>query len=102
MHPDILGEQISIGAAIAWVIERAKQSNWRALNWITPTTDKLNRVLSVLAAVAATAGLHFTMDYQAGALTVTGLTGGNLQHFAWEAFKVFVFQEGSYRAMLKK
>ena len=101
MHPDVMSEQVSLAVVVSYLIERAKHSNWRLFSWMSTKTDRVNRMLAVLGALAATAGLHFAFEMQEGVLTVSGLTGGNLQHFGWEAFKAFVFQETAYRAALK-
>lgn len=97
MH-DVIGTQVTVSAVAVYLLEKAKKAKWFPL--VQAGSPAVNRVVAVLVALATAAGIHFSFD--AGTLTVSGLTGENFIHLAGEAIRAFVFQEGIYQTVILK
>lgn len=89
---------LTASAVSVWIIQQLKKAKWFAL--LTPSTATLNRLASMIAALATATGIH--MAFAAGTLTITGLTltGIVAALIAW--FKSFVMNEIVYQAVANK
>lgn len=91
------GAQVSIALAVSWILERVKQGE--AISWVRADTQKLNRWIAIIVALASSVGVGFS--YHAGTLTITGLTLTSILTYAWHWLEQFVVQEASYQLVVK-
>jgi hypothetical protein len=92
--------QLTAAGLVVWCIQKLKAAG--SIPWIHRQTDKLNRILAVLAALLTAAGIAWTFTPQTGTLVITGLTVANLAHVAWIALQQVVAQELIYRTAVKR
>ena len=84
----------SSGVASVYIIELLKKSP--LFPFITKHTVVLNRYIGILASGAATLGISFSFDSQAGSLLITGLTFTTAAHSAWHWFTQWAVQQFVY------
>lgn len=100
MNEAVLGTQISAAGIAVYLIQWLKNTN--KIPWVSASTDKLNRVLSVILAALATVGVNVQFDQAAGSLLITGLSLTTALTLGWKLVEQFVFQELIYRGAAKK
>ncbi len=88
-------------AVFAWLIQRLKNST--LFPWINAETEKLNHLVSALAATLLAAGIALTSDWDPQThtfiLTVSGLSLLNVLHFVWSALGNYVMQKGWFKVL---
>jgi hypothetical protein len=80
------------------VMQGLKKANW--FPWINTTTERLNRIIGIVAAMALSAGIHASYHYgEAGTLifTLTGFTLVNIKAFVGHAIGQWTAQHGFYK-----
>ncbi len=95
-----LQDQIVLAGVAIWTIEKLKAS--KRFTFIDRYTDQLNKALSMLLAVLATAGIGVTFNMAEGSLLITGLTPESVLNFAWSAASQFVIQQAGYHSVVKQ
>ena len=84
----------AINAVIVWLIQKVKLTKW--FPSITTETQKLNKILSAVAATLASAAIVFSFanpEQGTYVLTVTGLTLANFVNFMTTAVVNYVGQK---------
>ncbi len=66
--------------------------------WITREKNTLLRVISILAAVGASAGIGYVWNSTDHSLVISGLTLSNVGLFLWACMKQFVMNETIFHA----
>ena len=92
---DIIGAQFTASAIIVWGINRLKNAGW--CSFISAESDKLNRLIAIVAAILVGLGVHAEFDQAAGILTVTGLTAQGLIHNSLACVQSFATQQCLFR-----
>ena len=95
MNP--LLNQLSINVLAAAIIQAAKRSDSKALAWINTNTPWINRIIAFIAAIATATGIAWT--YNAGTLTITGLTATTILVALWKIVQNYLAQHVFYRIM---
>lgn len=91
--------ELLVPALLSWVMEKAKKANW--ISFITPESrDGAQRLFSALLATLGAVGI--TMSYDAGTLTITGLTLENGFSLATLCVQNFMIQHTVYHGLVKK
>jgi hypothetical protein len=98
MNDTALTGQFTIAILVPIVFQWIKIRKW--FPWITVETQKLNRVVGVAVAFAASIGVVVGFDRTAGVLTVTGLTLAGLSHGVWRFVQQWAFQQASYKLII--
>lgn len=102
MTDEGLGQRAAMAYVAAMVIDWLKRTNW--VPWINHNTDKLNRVVSIVAAIGQTAGFNFifegTLD-AGGILHVSIPSLSAIVHFATDSVYTFAAQEFAYKVAMK-
>lgn len=93
-----LTEQATIAVITTYVFQWIKKSSW--FPWLTMNSQKLNRILGVVVAFAASIGVVATFDHTAGVLTVTGLTMAGLGHGVARFIQQWVMQQTAYKVVI--
>lgn len=99
-HATNLQDQIVLAGAAIWAIEKLKAS--KKFPFIDQYTDQLNKFLSMLLAVLATAGIGVTFNMAEGSLLITGLTPESVLSFAWNVASQFMIQQAGYHSVVKQ
>ena len=84
----------AINAVIVWLIQKIKLTRW--FPSITTETQKINKIVSAVAATLASAAIVFSFSNpEAGTyvLSVTGLTLANMVHFVTTAIVNYMGQK---------
>lgn len=89
---------LTASAVSVWIIQELKKAKWFQL--LTPSTATLNRLASMLAAVATATGIH--VAFSAGTLTISGLTLTGIIGAVIAWFKSFVMNELIYQGIANK
>lgn len=97
--------QLTSAAIVIYGLEALKR--WRVVQAVTHETRSLNRLLGVVGAGLAAAGVHFAFDSsaaQAGTyvITITGVTWSNLLHGAWNWISQWALQQLAYDGAVAK
>ncbi len=100
MDQSVMQDQFSLGFLSVWIIQRLKAMKW--IPFINDDTTGLNRLLSAIAAAAASAGLTFHYDPTGGVMTLAGLTLTSAVSFVLAIVWQGAIQEGLYRGLFKK
>lgn len=103
MHRDALIEQTVIAALAAKIIEMLKLS--RSFPWVSQHKAAANRTLSVLIAIATSAGFAFAWSgsfEQGGVLTISVPSLQGVIEFAYHAGYQFLAQEATYRNLIEE
>ena len=87
--------QFSASAVVVWGLNLLKKSAW--CPFISFESDKINRLVAVLAAILVGLGVHAEFDQAAGILTVTGLTIQGLVHNSLACLQSYAVQQGMFR-----
>ena len=87
--------QFSASAVVVWGLNLLKKSAW--CPFISFESDKLNRLIAVVASILIGLGIHAEFDQAAGILTVTGLTAQGLVHNSLACVESFVTQQCLFR-----
>jgi len=95
MDDPTLITQFSSAAGIVWLIQELKTSKWCA--FIHNNSFKINRIVSLIAALASGAAINWNWDSATSSLTITGLTGTAIATFLWHAAQQFIGQEMLYQ-----
>jgi hypothetical protein len=91
--------ELLVPALFSWLMERAKNTNWISI--ITP--ESRNAVQRLVSALLATLGaVGITMSYDAGTLTITGLTMENGFSLAVLIVQNFLIQHTVYHGLVKQ
>lgn len=88
--------QIVIGYLIVTTMEWLKERQW--FPWLTPYTDKVNRIVGATAAFLYSIGIHYQFDSAAGMLVISGLSMEPLI----DGLRGFVMQQLMYRGAIEK
>lgn len=88
-----------MAAAVPLLLEAAKR--WDKFPVLTMHSDKINRVVAVLAAVLASNGISYHFGGATGELVVNGLTAMGLSRVVVAMATQFGLQELVYRKLLK-
>jgi uncharacterized membrane protein len=96
-----LSDKIGLAILIPWVIEQMKTSRWRIFDWIGPYSTRVARMLSLVGAATATAGIIVRYDPTAETLLLTHVSVSSLALLLFELVKQFAMQEAAYRSAFK-
>lgn len=103
---DFLSQNVPWGLLVALMMQGLKKSDWfKLLNVPAGPSDKLqervNRLVSVVAAFIVTLGIHYTWHYDGTnyELAFTGTVAG-LRSGAWEVAKQWGAQHGMYKLVV--
>jgi hypothetical protein len=99
-----LSIQLGLAAVVPLAIEALKNSRLPGLGWINQGTVVVSRLLSLLCAAAAAAGLVVEFDgslLTPGTLTIANLGLWTAARFSWELVAQFSLQELAYRAAVQ-
>jgi hypothetical protein len=102
MHRDALIEQTVIAALASKVIQMLKMSD--RFPWVSQHTKAANRALSMLIAVATSAGfaVAWSGSIEAGGVLTIGVPSlQGIVEFAYHAGYSFIAQEASYRGLIE-
>ena len=102
MTDTAFGHQVAIAAVLVWVLQMLKRAGW--FPWLDANSDTANRIISVIAALVAGAGITFSV--------MGGIEDGGGVLIKWPALSAmtnglshcvvqYVLQEGIYRKMVK-
>ena len=103
MNVELLKDQIVIAYGVSLLLEWLKRL--KSLPWINAHTDKLNRNLSKLIAVATSAGIALAWSGSADAgwtVTLSIPSAHSLWDFAVNAAFSFFAQEVAYKTSIKE
>lgn len=90
---------LTTGAAVVYFIEWLKRQGW--CPWVTPSSDAVNRLVSLGGAVIAVMGISFTYDPMAGgAIMLPPLSV--LAVGAWEVVKQYSLQQVLFDAAIRQ
>lgn len=89
---------ITTSAVSVWLIQQLKKSKWFAL--LTPSSTTMNRLASIVGALLSATGIH--LAFNAGTLTITGLTLATAVPALIAWFKSFVMNELIYMGVQTK
>lgn len=90
--------ELLVPALLSWLMEKAKTTAW--ISVLTPESrDSVQRTISALLATLAAVGI--TATYDAGTLTITGLTIGNGISLAMLTVQNFLVQHTVYHGLVK-
>ena len=84
----------AINAVIVWLIQKVKLVRW--FPWITTETQKINRIVSAIAATLASAGMTFSFtnpEHGTYVLSVVGLTLTHVVNFGVTAIVNYFTQK---------
>jgi hypothetical protein len=97
-----LTSHLTAGAAIVYGLQWLKDAGW--CPWLTSDTKTINRVLSLVLAAMASAGINFMYDasLEGGTLVIHGLSFSTVAHTLWEVFKQFTAQQMIYDGVVQK
>jgi len=96
---DLLTSQFTVAYIAAALIEWLKKQSW--FPFVNVDTSKLNRVFAAAVALLATVGITTTFDSEAGVLTLSGLTLGNIAQSVWIWITQYALQQGAYKGLIK-
>ena len=102
MHRDALIEQTVIAALASKIIQMLKASD--RVPWIAENTKVANRLLSMLIAIATSAGfvVAWSGSIQAGGVLTIGVPSfQGLVEFFYHAGYSFIAQEATYRGLIE-
>jgi len=100
---NVLSTQITLSGLSVLLIQKLKDSKWAT--WFHRESDRLNKVMSLITAIASSAGIHWTWTH--GALPgdymmhVSGLTLVGISTGVWAITKSLVMNELIYRGTAK-
>jgi hypothetical protein len=96
----LIVNQISSAAVVVFLLEFLKKQPW--FTWLTEeSTKKVKMAFSVVFGALAVAGIGYSFNADAGALTITGLTFTGIVTALWEVAKQFVWQKAIYKLVKK-
>jgi len=84
---------------VSFVLQHAKTSPAKVWTWFSSTRPWVVRLVAALIAALTAAGIAW--DYTGTTLTITGLSATNAIYFGWAVLKQYLFQDASYRLLLK-
>ena len=96
MEEGLLGQQFSVAMLTTTVLEWLKSKPWFPLAGYD--SAKINRITSLVIAIATGVGLHFAFDptINNGTLTITGLNFESIWHSGWAAAEQYAMQHFIY------
>lgn len=92
---------ITTSTVAVWLIQQLKKAKWFPIVQERGTVFAA-RLLSVLAAVAGTAGIQWQWAPSTGTLAITGLTWTVVGIGAWHCVQHFALQEWIYQSAVNK
>lgn len=101
--PSPLGNMVTAAGISAWAIHRMKE--WHKIPWINDNSDKINRAISALLALATTLGLHFafhtdTTGVHHGGIIEIGLPNATeFVEAAWRTLGSYIFQQAAVKQL---
>jgi hypothetical protein len=103
MNETALGHQIGIAAAVVWVLEFLKRSNW--FPWLNQNSATINRVVSIavalIAAVGVTMNISGNLDL-GGTITISFPSLPAMLDAGSHFLSQIALQEGFYQQIVKK
>ncbi len=103
MDESTLTHQFAISAVIVYVVERLKY--WPSFRWIDTDTDRVNRIVSIAAALFTAVGLQISMAgsfHAGGTLTITWPSVAQMYDAGTHFVAQMAMQELMYRGAIKK
>ena len=94
----VSGDNVILAIIASYLIQYLKDSQARALEWVTSEHPEVLRYLS--AVVASLTAVGISVSFEAGVLTVTGLTIANLVNLLMTAVSQFVLQHSAFRLLI--
>ena len=84
---------LGLAVVIPFMLQAMKNASW--FPWLTRHTSQLNFAVGIVAATAATFGIHATWDASTGGtITIPGLMG------LWQAFVQWAAQQTAYKGLV--
>lgn len=84
---------LGLAVVIPFLLQAMKNSTW--FPWVSRQTSRINFVVGVIAASAATFGIHATWDASTGgSITLPSLMG------LWQAFVQWTAQQTAYKGLV--
>jgi hypothetical protein len=102
MNESTLTHQLAISACIVWALERCKR--WPAFRWVAVDSDRVNRLVSVCAALCTAVGLQASMSgsfHAGGTITITWPSLAQMGDAGAHFVAQLVMQEMVYRGVVK-
>lgn len=95
MNELVTQDNIAVALLATYVIQWLKEHPSKMLSWLSEAQPGIVRGFSALVAALSAAGI--TYEFDAGTLTVAGLTAVNVGNFLVTAVFQFVFQHFAFR-----
>ena len=96
---ELLTSQMTSAYITSALLEWLKAKPW--FPFASADTAVLNRATSMIFALIAAIGLHYTFDAESGVLTITGLTAANILHTGWAWIQQYALQQAAFRGLVK-
>lgn len=97
MDTSTLQQQIPIALLLVFVQNFLKQQTWFPL--ISYNSAKMNHIFAIIAAGAATVGIHFTFNSADHSLMITGLSAATIGTAAWHWLQQYILSKTAYTAL---
>ena len=89
--------QVKINGFVAFVIQKMKEAQTPALNWISTNTPGVTRVVAAAAAAATAVGIHWTFTGQT--LMITGLSATGIVTLLYNITQNYLFQHAWFKTI---
>ena len=99
METELITSQLTAAYATSAVLQWLKGKPW--FPFANANTAALNRATSMVLALIAAIGLHYTFDAESGVLTISGLTAANILHTVWAWVQQYALTQASYKGLIK-
>ena len=95
---DEMQSQIGLGLLVVFVLQWLKGQKW--FPFVSFDSQRINRIIGIVVAAAASWGIVGTFDYGTGTLNITGLTPDHLWSWAQHAGYQWLIQQAAYRGIV--
>lgn len=101
MEQNLMLTQLTASGIVVWIMQKLKGA--KSVPQVNDGSDTINRVLALIFATLAAAGITYGYTWEAGTftLTVTGITVSSVASFLWHVLSGLVTQELIYRTAVK-
>lgn len=100
MDMSVLSTQLVLNAIAVFALQHLKSSKY--FPWLTAETQKLNRIIAVVAAGLTSIGVHYSFDHTTGVLMITGLTVASLWQGLCNWVTSFISQQVIFKATVSQ
>lgn len=95
-----LSNQVALSSVVVWLLQWAKKSALVPV-FSEDTARRIQIAVGALAALVATLGIGYAFDYEAGTLTITGLSTATIVPALIDSGKAFIYQQLIYHGVAK-